>query len=293
LKENDEKAGKKGKEIKSNITDNESAIMTTSHGSIQGYNGQAVVDAKHQVIVHGEVFGTGLDADLIPPMIDGTKENMEKNGHEDANEYFQGKIFTADSAYHSKGNLQKCVDEKLDAYIPDKWQRMRDPRYGQWRKQGKMTRTHFALEDYHYNEEEDFYICPNGKILRLKVKSSVYTGNVYRTYRAQEQDCRDCSLREKCLYGKKARGPKSLMVPIGPDGINLTKLMVEKIDSEEGRKIYPQRMAIVEPVFGNIRSNKGLDRFTLRGKIKVNIQWLLYCMVHNIEKIMNYGYGFA
>ena len=83
------------------------------------------------------------------------------------------------------------------------------------------------------------------------------------------------------------------MIPIGPDGVNLTKLMVEKIDSEEGRKIYPRRMAIVEPVFGNIRSNKRLDRFTLRGKIKVNIQWLLYCMVHNIEKIMNYGYGFA
>ena len=33
-----------------------------------------------------------------------------------------------------------------------------------------------------------------------------------------------------------------------------------------------------------------MDRFTLRGKIKVNIQWLLYCMVHNIGKIANYGY---
>jgi hypothetical protein len=73
----------------------------------------------------------------------------------------------------------------------------------------------------------------------------------------------------------------------------LTKLMIEKIDSEEGHKIYAHRMEIDEPVFGNIRTNKRLDRFTLRGKIKVNIQWLLYCMVHNIEKIMNYGYGFA
>ena len=294
LKENDGKAGKKGKEIKSNITDNESSLMTTSHGSIQGYNGQAVVDAKHQVIVHGEVFGTGQDADLVPPMIDGTKENMEKNGHEDSDEYFQGKIFTADSAYHSKGNLQKCVDEKLDAYIPDKWQRMRDPRYGEWRKLGKITRTHFAREDFVYHEEADEYVCPNGKILRLKTKHHVVTGNVYRTYHAQEQDCSGCALREKCLSGK-AWSPKSkyLMIPIGPEGVNLTKLMVEKIDSEEGRKIYPRRMAIVEPVFGNIRSNKRLDRFTLRGKIKVNIQWLLYCMVHNIEKIMNFGYGFA
>ena len=81
------------------------------------------------------------------------------------------------------------------------------------------------------------------------------------------------------------------MVPIGSNGINLSKLMVEKIESEKRRKIYPQRMAIVEPVFGNIRTNKRLDRFTLRGKIKVNIQWLLYSMVHNIEKIANYGFA--
>ncbi|MEW8683769.1 MAG: transposase [Candidatus Thiodiazotropha endolucinida] len=36
-------------------------------------------------------------------------------------------------------------------------------------------------------------------------------------------------------------------------------------------------------------TNKGLNRFTLRGKRKVQGQWQLYCMVHNNEKIMNYG----
>jgi len=36
-----------------------------------------------------------------------------------------------------------------------------------------------------------------------------------------------------------------------------------------------------------------MDRFTLRGKGKVNIQWLLYCIVHNIEKLIGQGYGYA
>jgi hypothetical protein len=67
--------------------------------------------------------------------------------------------------------------------------------------------------------------------------------------------------------------------------------MVAKIDSERGRKIYPQRLGIIEPIFANIRVHKRLDRFTLRGKAKVNIQWLLYCMVHNMEKILNYGFA--
>ena len=57
LRENDDKPGKTGKPVKSNITDNESAKMKTSHGVIQGYDGVAVVDAKHQIVVHAEAFG--------------------------------------------------------------------------------------------------------------------------------------------------------------------------------------------------------------------------------------------
>ncbi len=61
LQENEAKPGKQLKEIKSNITDNESALMQTSHGSIQGYNAQALVDSKHQVIMQADAFGTGTD----------------------------------------------------------------------------------------------------------------------------------------------------------------------------------------------------------------------------------------
>ena len=65
--------------------------------------------------------------------------------------------------------------------------------------------------------------------------------------------------------------------------------MIEKIDTVEGRQHDSRRLEIVEPVFGNIRTQKRLDRFTLRSKEKVNIQWLLYSMVHNLEKIAHDG----
>jgi hypothetical protein len=48
-------------------------------------------------------------------------------------------------------------------------------------------------------------------------------------------------------------------------------------------------MWVVEPVFGNITIHKRLNRFSLRGKTKVNAQWQLFCMIHNIEKMANYG----
>ena len=71
LKENDDKPGKQGQPLKNNLTDNESAKMKTSRGVIQGYNGVAVVDDKHQVIVHAEAFGASQEHDLLEPMVRG------------------------------------------------------------------------------------------------------------------------------------------------------------------------------------------------------------------------------
>jgi transposase len=283
LEENDAKIGDSGKEIKSNITDNESAMMTTWHGTIQGYNGQALVDAKHQIIVHGEAFGKGQDTRHLGPMIDGAKENMVEIGQDQ--DYFRGKVFTADADYHSQTNLAKSVEEDLDAYIPDKRFRTRDPRLSPSR-----PRLKFGLEDFQYDQGADNYRCPEGKMLKLKAKKILSTGNFYRVYAADRKDCDSCQLRHRCLATGKGRR-KHLSVPIGTEGTNLSKQMAAKIDSQVGRKIYPQRIAVVEPVFANIRTQKRMDRFTLRGKTKVSIQWLLYCMVHNIEKIMNYGFA--
>ena len=65
--------------------------------------------------------------------------------------------------------------------------------------------------------------------------------------------------------------------------------MKHRIDSPLGKQIYSHRMSVVEPVFGNITHNKKLKRLSLRGKKKVQGQWLLFCLIHNIEKLKNYG----
>jgi len=72
-----------------------------------------------------------------------------------------------------------------------------------------------------------------------------------------------------------------------------TQKMKKKIDTPQGRSRYSQRLAIVEPVFANICSTLGLRRFSLRGKTKVDSQWKLFCIVHNLFKIHRYGPGFA
>jgi hypothetical protein len=65
--------------------------------------------------------------------------------------------------------------------------------------------------------------------------------------------------------------------------------MQRKIDSDVGRYEDSRRLGTIEPVFGNIRHTKRLDRFTLRGKRKVNAPWQMYCLGQNIEKLPHYG----
>ena len=65
--------------------------------------------------------------------------------------------------------------------------------------------------------------------------------------------------------------------------------MKHKIDTDKGREMIARRFATVEPVFGNLRANKKLDHFTLRGRAKVDAQWKLYCLVH--EKLAHNGYA--
>jgi len=285
LKENEKKYGSNGKEITSNITDNESAKMITSHGYIQGYNGQALVDNKHQVVVHAEAFGTVSDHEHVEPIMEGAKENMQAIGHDE--DYFSGAIFTADTNYHSESNLKSCQELELDAYIPDRDYRRRDPRY-EAQKRHWPKRKKYALEDFRYDEPKDHYVCPNGKKLKVRAREVYRAGIVYRIYIAEQKDCKGCTLKLRCLTARGGKR-KYLWVPIAVELTNLSKRMAGKVDTEMGRKVYPQRIAIAEPVFANIRTHKRLDRFTLGSKIKVNIQWLLYCMVHNIGKIVNYG----
>jgi Transposase DDE domain len=220
-------------------------------------------------------------ANHIPPLLGGALANLQSLGH--GPDCFTGKIFTADSNYHAQVNLKECQELGLDASIPERKFRNRDPRFAT-QKRRQVRR--FTLKDFHHDEALDRYTCPNGKVLKLAVKRVLDHGHLYRKYCAAEKDCQICPLRSQGIYGAGAKR-KQLSVPID----SLSNQMVAKIDTEPGRRIYRQRLAIAEPVFANFRTNKQLDRLTLRGKIRVNIQWPMYCLVHNYRKDLKLRLG--
>lgn len=299
LEINEDKPGKSGAPLKSNITDNESAKMKTSHGVIQGYDGVAMVDHKHQVIVHAEAFGEAQEQELMAPMIEGTCENLKALGKPDA---LQRAKLTADSGFHSEKNVRMLMERGIDAYVADHQFRQRDPRFKdvdrykqRHRREQAAVSTKSALflpKDFTLSADQRFCLCPAGKRLYRNGGNVVIQGYRAIKFRGRKTDCRICALRSQCLKhpdrtqarqvhffrGRSASAPETF-----------SQKMKRKIDSLTGRLIYGQRIGTAEPVFANICFNKGLDYFTLRGKRKVNTQWLLFCVVHNLGKIHQLG----
>jgi transposase len=304
LKENEDKPGKTGKPLKSNITDNESAKIKTSHGVIQGYNGVAVVDDKRQVIVHAEAFGAAQEHDLLEPMIEGTKENFEEIGDKAV---FDKAKLVADSGYHTEANMQMVMEAGIDAYIPDTHFRKRDPRFANIDRYKERTRKEqrelngtkllYRAKDFTMSKDKRFCICPAGKRLyRNGANVNLNGTHTAIKFRSCKTHCRVCEVREKCLRNpdvSEVRQVCFIQGRVAEVSETFTEKMRQKIDSIKGRLIYSRRLGTAEPPFAHIRSALRLDRFTLRGKRKVNTQWLLYCIVHNLTKVHRFGEEYA
>ena len=129
LKENDDKIGKTGRALKSNITDNQSAKMKTSNGVIQGYDGVAAVDSKHQVVVDAKAFGKAQEHDLLEPMIQGIRENFKSI--DSSKDVFKKAKLTADAGFHTEANMKMLAKECIDGYVADTLFRKRDPRFAE------------------------------------------------------------------------------------------------------------------------------------------------------------------
>jgi transposase len=291
----DERKGAKGKVIKSNRTDNESAKMATSKGVIQGYTGVAAVDDRHQIIVEAQAHGTGSEQALLMPMVEAAAPLCTPDT-----------LITADAGYHSDANLKALAEHDRPALIADNQMRKRDERFKDQAKHKaqpdplydkahpKKTAGHYRPKDFDYDADAGTCRCPAGKLLYQNGSNCNHNGHLAVKFQGALRDCGPCALRDKCLRKPETTKTRQVSFFYGktPGGkVSYIERMKRAIDSERGRALYGGRFATVEPVFGNIRYNKGLDRFTLRGQKKVDTQWKLFCLVHNIEKLAHHGYA--
>jgi transposase len=280
LKTAKERKGTGGEEVKSNVTDNASAKIKGAHGYIQGYNGIAVADSANQVIVAAEAYGSGSESEYFPEMLDNLKETMKGLSGEE--EPLEDAIVEGDTGYFTEKNLKAAEERKIEVIIPDQQFRKRDGHFDG--RPGHGGKGRFTMGDFEYEEGENRYRCPAGKELTYKGHVQLKR-NSGEKYQAKSSDCKECVLRERCIASRGGNNPKRTLYRVDKEGgKNLCEEMRRKIDEVKYRALYGRRMQIIEPCFSDMSYCKKMNRFSLRTKVKVNIQWLLYCMVHNIGK---------
>lgn len=290
-----DRRGPSGNVRKSNRTDNESAKMATGKGVIQGYTGVAAVDAKTQIIVEAQAHGTGSEQECLLPVVTALTPLLTPTT-----------LITADAGYHSEANLAALADRHVDALIADGQLRKRDARFAtQDAHRAAPDPLHdkgappprpalFTPNDFTYDAAARTCVCPAGQSLYRKGKALVTKGHIADHFRGAKRVCGPCPLRAQCLRTPEITVARQVAFFTEKTAEQLdshTARMQRRIDEPAERARYARRFATVEPVFGNVCANKGLARFTLRGRAKVETQWKLFCLVHNIEKLAHHGYG--
>jgi hypothetical protein len=302
LQDNDDKRGPTGNVKQSNLTDNESAKMKSSHGATQGYTGEAMVDDTCQVVTAAQAYGEGQEHGLLLPMVEKARENMRAIGASE--DVFEETTLVADAGNHSEQNLKQLAEEGIDAYVADKNFRKRDLRFADAARFKRPIDRHktpyhrkryFQPNDFVLDKNTGRLICPAGHPMYVAGRNYMSTTGARGTrYKAWKTKCRSCELRPKCMRATKTES-RAVVIFHERTGVrgSYTKRMIEKLDSPKGRYMYGKRIGIVEPVFAHLRHAMGLDRFTLRGNTKVDTQWKLYCIVHNMKKLWRYAPRFA
>ena len=260
LEEIRKQLAEEGKE-KLNSTDPDAVFMKTTAGIKTAYNAQVAVDEHAQVIVAAEVTNKSYDVDDLLPMVDQTEENTESMIN----------VLSTDSGYSSADNLEKLESRKIDAYIPD----------DQYQCKARRKKVPpFDKDNFIYDENRDVFICPEGELLRFICPQKRNDKSAYRIYQCSQ--CNGCQFFGQCTTNKKGR-----TVNRRPLDEKL-KQMRSKLDSESGKAIYGKRKHIVEPVFGQIKAIMGFTGFNLRGLIKVDAEFELVAIAHNLRKISKY-----
>ena len=241
---------------KVNVTDPESRFMKNKKGRIEAsYNVQITVDKKNFILAN-DVSKDENDVGQLQPQVLQTEENIGLLP--------ENIPWSFDNGYYESGNIKFLDDEMIDGYIPDN---------------KKKTVPPYDKQHFIYDQENDEYICPAGKpVTFLGERYDKSKKKTVRIYKGQK--CKTCPYQKICTKQK--------------DGIRYIRsfpyrkernAMNEKMDTEKGKEIYKLRAITVEPVFGDIKENKGMQGFFTRGIKTVRTEFNLVCTACNLKKI--------
>jgi transposase len=238
-------------------TDADARVMMTRQGKHPAYNLQASVDEKNQVIVAMELTQNENDVGLLPEMVEQIEQNTGLSPD----------VSVVDAGYANQETLE-WLDEKHDALMVLQEGSAKNDR-------NNLFASRCFLED----EERDVLICPAGRDLSFRGESQMGSGT-YRRYCAN--GCQSCSFYRQCV--PKGGGSRRVSISVVA---RKRRAMQKKLESEEGKRLCEMRRQTAEPVFGQMKRNKGMTRLICWGKEGAVAESALMCIAHNVAKCVS------
>lgn len=254
-------------------TDTDATFMRMKEDHMQngqlkpGYNAQ--ISTENQIIVNYTLHQNPTDTKTLKPHLENLKETYGE-------EIFKSlENITADAGYGSEENYDYLQEQGLTPYVKyNTFDKEQDKNYQKKHKP-------FSKENLHYNQEEDYYVCPMGQKMHKthEGKKTTETGYTQHLSHYQAKNCESCPLRSQCF---KANGNRSI-----ERNHNLEKhkeKIRELLTSQIGIQKRKQRTADVEPVFAQLKHNHNFRRFSLKGIQKTELEFGLMALAHNLRK---------
>jgi len=225
------------------------------------YNTQ--ISTEEQFITHYSIHRTSTDTTTLKDHLEGFEERYDR----------QSDVVVADAGYGSEENYEMLESKKIEGYV----------KYSYFHKEQKRAQKNnpFLLQNLYYNKEEDFYVCPMGQKMDFagKGKRESTNGYVSQVSYYQARRCEGCHMRGQC---HKAKGNRRIEVN---HRLNELKAKArERLTSETGLYHRSKRPIEVEAVFGQMKSNNRFNRLSMRGLEKIDIEFALMCIGHNLRK---------
>lgn len=247
---------------KINGTDADCRNFHGRQGSHAGYNAQITVDEKNGLIVSADVVSEPNDRHQFSNQVAQAIDTLEG----------PCRTAVADAGYSSVEDLKETVEKDIDVIVPSQRQSLRS-----------KDEIPFEKSRFRYDSENDVYICPEGKRLRLSHYSEEKRRYVYRM--AKPSFCLECAHYGVCTNSKRGRAVGRLRNEA------LRERLDARYSSEEGQALYKKRKEKVELPFGHIKQNLGCTAFLVRGISMVRAEFGLLASCFNIARMITLAGG--
>ena len=269
LKEYDDRLHTIGERNSMSKTDPDATFMRMKEDYMRngqtkpGYNLQ--ISAENQFITDFALYPNPTDTLTLPSFLDSFHRRYD----------IIPSTVVADSGYGSEENYRFMEESGMQAYV--KYNRFHIE------QRPRFKPNPFHADSLHYNEKEDYYVCPMGQHMTRIGTSHAKTASGYRSENAvyRAQNCKGCPLRGSCYKAKKDRRN----IEVNHRLNDYKKKARELLTSEKGLEHRGRRCIEPEAVFGQMKYNMGYKRFRHFGKDKVNMDFAFFAIAFNLKKM--------